>query len=103
MKIKYRKLLIGALTAWTIGIAQVNVSLAEENPEAPAVHSENVSAFTKGVQAWANNCTRCHNLRNPNEFSDGDWEIIISHMRVRAGLTGEEARNILKFLQQSNY
>lgn len=55
-----------------------------------------------GAQAWVNNCARCHNFRRTDEFSDREWIPIIDHMRIRAGLTGQEAREILKFLQASN-
>ena len=43
-----------------------------------------------------------HNMRDPNEFRDDIWKPIVTHMRVRAGLTGQEARDILEFLQRSN-
>ncbi len=56
----------------------------------------------RGAVAWSNNCDRCHNMRQPNEFTDNQWRPIISHMRIRAGLTGQEARDILKFLQANN-
>lgn len=58
---------------------------------------------SRGAQAWANNCSRCHNMRDPSEFRDDQWEPIVQHMRVRAGLTGQQARDILTFLQSSNY
>lgn len=58
--------------------------------------------FARGAQAWANNCTRCHNMRDPKELRDDQWRAAIAHMRVRAGLTGQEARDILVFLQGSN-
>jgi cytochrome c5 len=58
---------------------------------------------TRGARQWANNCQRCHNMRDPKEFRDDLWRPIVSHMRVRAGLTGQQARDILAFLQASNY
>jgi len=58
--------------------------------------------FAKGAQQWADNCSRCHNIRAANELSDDQWLTTIFHMRLRAGLTGEETRNILTFLQESN-
>lgn len=60
------------------------------------------AAFARGAKAWADNCTRCHNMRDPKEFRDDQWRPIVAHMRVRAGLTGPEARDILLFLQSSN-
>jgi len=58
--------------------------------------------YALGAQQWADNCTRCHNLRGPNDLRDDQWITTMFHMRIRAGLTGEETRNILTFLQVSN-
>lgn len=57
---------------------------------------------SSGAVLWANNCARCHNMRDPAEFRDDQWRVIVSHMRIRAGLSGGEAREILQFLQSSN-
>lgn len=56
-----------------------------------------------GAQQWANNCSRCHNMRDAKEFTDDTWRSIILHMRVRAGLTGKQSRDILAFMQASNF
>lgn len=70
-------------------------------PEAePAKHDP--MAFARGAKAWADNCTRCHNMRDPRDFRDDQWATVMQHMRLRAGLTGQETRDILKFLQGSN-
>jgi hypothetical protein len=55
-----------------------------------------------GAKLWADNCIRCHNIRPPKSLSDNEWDVVMMHMRVRAGLTGEEQREILKFLQAAN-
>jgi hypothetical protein len=55
-----------------------------------------------GALMWSQNCMRCHNLRNPRERSDRQWDVIVHHMRVRANLTAEEHRSILRFLQSAN-
>ncbi|MBI1425127.1 MAG: cytochrome c [Gammaproteobacteria bacterium] len=56
----------------------------------------------RGVKAWTENCMRCHNARDPREYSDELWEPVITHMRIRAGLTGQQARDILAYFRQSN-
>lgn len=68
----------------------------------PAATPADASAFARGASAWSNNCVRCHNARDPMDFRDDQWKLIMSHMRIRAGLTGQEARDILQFLQGSN-
>ena len=58
--------------------------------------------FANGAKTWAENCTRCHNVRDPKELRDDQWITTVYHMRVRAGLTGQEARDIVTFMQMSN-
>ncbi|NOX52072.1 MAG: cytochrome c [Gammaproteobacteria bacterium] len=58
--------------------------------------------FVRGAKTWANTCARCHNMRDPRELRDDQWQGVVAHMRVRANLTGKEARDVLLFLQQSN-
>lgn len=56
----------------------------------------------RGIKAWTENCMRCHNARDPREYSDDLWKPVITHMRIRAGLTGQQARDILEYFRQSN-
>jgi len=55
-----------------------------------------------GVKLWADNCTRCHNMRLPDSYSDAQWEIAVLHMRVRANLAAEDARAITEYLKSAN-
>ncbi|MFO7593401.1 MAG: cytochrome c [Pseudomonadota bacterium] len=71
-------------------------------PSAVAEQQGDASAFARGANSWAQNCARCHNMRDAKEFRDDQWKVIVTHMRVRAGLTGQEARDILRFLQANN-
>lgn len=57
---------------------------------------------TRGIKLWADNCTRCHNMRSPSDLTDEQWITSVFHMRARAGLTGQEARDIITFLQAAN-
>jgi len=56
----------------------------------------------RGAKAWADNCARCHNMRDPKEFRDDVWRPIVYHMRVRGGLTGQDTRDILAYLRAAN-
>ncbi len=56
----------------------------------------------EGATVWANNCARCHNARDPADLRDDQWVSTIFHMRIRAGLTGQQTRDVLTFLQDSN-
>ena len=65
--------------------------------------SKTAQVSSKGApQLWAETCSRCHNGRPPGEFSDLQWEVIGTHMRIRANLTAEETRQIVMFLKASN-
>lgn len=61
-----------------------------------------MTAFARGAQAWADNCARCHAMRDPKSLSDTQWEVAVNHMRLRAGIDGQVARDITAFLQGSN-
>jgi len=59
------------------------------------------AAPAKGrAQIWSQTCNRCHNTRSPDSYSGREWAIVMTHMRVRGYLTGEDQRAILEFLQQ---
>lgn len=81
-------LLIGALTAAPTGFA--------------ADAGKDAGDAVRGAKAWAENCSRCHNMRGVQDLRDDQWIPVVYHMRVRAGLTGQEMRDIIQFLQQSN-
>lgn len=83
-------------------VAVVSLILAFGANAAAAQQAGDESQVQMGTKAWEENCARCHKMREPDEFPDPLWRPIVAHMRVRAGLTGEEARAILKFLQAAN-
>ena len=60
------------------------------------------AAFARGARLWADNCARCHNMRDAKELRDDQWKPVVTHMRIRAPLTGAEQRDVLLFLQSSN-
>jgi len=55
-----------------------------------------------GARLWADNCSRCHNVRPPGSYSDAQWEAVVHHMRLRADLTGPESRAITEFLKAAH-
>ncbi len=63
--------------------------------------NENEDNGKSGVQLWADNCARCHNLIPPTTYGSREWETVTHHMRVRANLTAEEYEKIKKFLKSS--
>ncbi len=63
-----------------------------------ADNPNNSGSAANGSKVWADNCARCHNYRAPTEFSAKQSRVIMDHMRVQAGLTGQEARDAYAFL-----
>lgn len=74
-----------------------NASASEKTSAVPLANSDK-----GGAQLWAENCSRCHNIRPPQSFSSAQWQAIAMHMRLRADLTGPETRKITEFLQASH-
>jgi mono/diheme cytochrome c family protein len=56
----------------------------------------------RGAKFYSDNCGRCHNARAAVEHRDRDWSIVITHMRITAGLPGQQARDIYAFIRESN-
>lgn len=103
------RFLIAALASLTVAVLFPSLAIGQEpanevRQSANAAPAERApqGGYLRGLKAWAQNCARCHNARDPKEYSDVLWKPIVTHMRIRAGLTGQQARDILEFLQESN-
>jgi len=55
-----------------------------------------------GPELYSMHCMRCHPERYPNERTSAQWKTILTHMRVRANLPAEQARKLLKYLQDNS-
>lgn len=82
------------ISAVLIALWLPSIALSQGFPEA--------GDFAQGAKSWADNCSRCHNMRDPQDLRDDQWITTAFHMRLRAGLTGQQTRDILTFLQTSN-
>jgi len=102
MKSRAFTILAGLLITASIGFGMLLTQETAVAQETAAATNPDPMQFARGAQSWANNCARCHNMRDPKELRDDQWRAAVGHMRVRAGLTGQEARDILVFLQGSN-
>lgn len=102
MKNRVFKILIAAALVVPVSLGLLGIERTVQAEDVPAVNQPDPMQFARGAQAWADNCGRCHNMRDPKELRDDHWRVTVAHMRVRAGLTGQEARDILAFLQGSN-
>ena len=53
-----------------------------------------------GEELFALNCNRCHSERYATERTPAQWKTIMLHMRTRAQIPAEQAKDILKYLQE---
>lgn len=90
------KYILKVTTITTLLLATLSTAMANEQ-----LSSEKPGNIENGAQVWADTCMRCHNLRAPSDLSKRAWPYSMYHMRVRAGLTGQETRDILAFILAS--
>jgi cytochrome c5 len=62
--------------------------------------SSNEQQKLTGQQLYAIHCNRCHSERYPTEWTSAHWRTLMTHMRVRANLPADQAKEILKYLGQ---
>ena len=95
------RILLGALAmVWASLLAGChNPPRSDTAATEPAARA---SAGHDGARLWADNCSRCHNARPPGSYSDTQWEAVTHHMRLRADLTGAEARAVTEFLKAAH-
>jgi mono/diheme cytochrome c family protein len=55
-----------------------------------------------GAELYAVHCNRCHPERYATEFTAAQWKTIMVEMRVRANVPEDQAKAILKYLQEDS-
>ncbi len=55
-----------------------------------------------GAELYAIHCNRCHPERYAPERTAAQWQTVLLHMRTRANLPADQARAILKYLQEDS-
>jgi cytochrome c5 len=76
-------------------------SQAPKKGEAPVSSQAKINAANNPTQkdgqlVFEQNCSRCHNA--PEGFSPRISGTVVRHMRVRAGLSAEDEKALLRFL-----
>ncbi len=94
---KKARMILGAISILLVG----GVAVAGAPPKTNKAQPDPLQV-ARGAKAWAENCGRCHNIRDPKEFNDEIWEVSVTHMRVRANLPGKKIEDIKAFLKASN-
>ncbi|MBT8246378.1 MAG: hypothetical protein HKO82_14140 [Acidimicrobiia bacterium] len=86
----------------------VSTAIANDEAEAPAQAAEQEApgkarpTALDGAKVYAWNCGSCHSERWPKERSDAEWDVIMTHMRVRANMTAAQAEAVLRYLKENN-
>lgn len=63
---------------------------------------EDQAAGPSGSELWGMHCGRCHFNRSPSWYSDGQWDVAMFHMGVKAQLTRAEREAVLRYLEAAN-
>ena len=75
----------------------VEVKAAAPETKPPAPKKE-----LSGAELYSMHCNRCHPERYPSERTAAQWKTITLHMQVRANIPVEQAKKILKYLQDNS-
>ncbi len=85
---------------WVSAICMVAAAQGNQpksQPKSPAKPQETAAdESAEGEKLFHTHCGRCHNA--PESLSPREARAVVRHMRVRATLTNEDERLILKFL-----
>ena len=95
------RLLVAGLAIFAGATWVVNSPLVSAGPQATP-EKPVIQASRSGSDLYAVHCSRCHAERYPKEFNSSQWKTIMIHMRVRANLSAQDARDILKYLQEES-
>ena len=97
--------LAALLLAGGSGLMLAHAELLATNTPPPVVSAPAVTApkaQITGAELYSMHCNRCHPERYPTERTAAQWKTILLHMRVRANLPAEQARTILRYLQDNS-
>ena len=74
---------------------------ADKKAEAPKKSAAaTVNKKLSGAELYTMHCNRCHPERYATERTAAQWKTLMLHMRVRAGLPANQAKAILKYLEE---
>ncbi len=98
---------VALLTAGMYAASLAGLAAADPKPEKSAAAAEKTEKKAEkkkltGAQLYAIHCNRCHPERYPTEWTASEWKTIMLEMRVRANLPAEQAKAILKYLQDES-
>ena len=102
---------VALVTAAGFGVLTTALQGADAKPEpAPKTDTKTEKKTEKkaekkklsGAELYQTHCSRCHPERYATERTEAQWKTIMLHMRVRANLPADQAKAILKYLQEDS-
>ena len=77
MKNRVFKILIAAALVAPVSLGLFGVERTVQAQDAPDVSQPDPMQFARGARTWADNCARCHNMRDPKELRDDQWRVVV--------------------------
>lgn len=77
-------------------IAQSDATATPRKPAVQGTHEQKAEGAGRGEQVFKQNCSRCHAA--PQGFPAQISRSVVRHMRVRASLSSEDEKALLKFM-----
>jgi cytochrome c5 len=92
-----RLTLMASITSTTLVLAQAATTpKSDSTPAKQAVKAASANQPDVGQRKFEANCGRCHSA--PEQLSPSLTGTVVRHMRVRANLSAQDEKDILKFL-----
>lgn len=54
--------------------------------------------LAQGKMLFVNNCAKCHNLKNPNNYTPEEWKPILMRMQKKAKISDAEREKIYNYV-----
>ena len=94
------KKIIATLCLYTFAACAATSKFAPAADELPAMQSRvpgiSFDGAMQGYKLYATNCSNCHRLHNPEEYTAIEWNKILPEMFDKAKLKNEENQTLLR-------
>lgn len=101
-KARIQTTLVAALGALLLGLIALSPGCADPSAATGTAAPASTRHPLTGAELYSIHCNRCHPERYPTERTAAQWKTITLHMQVRASIPGNQARMILKYLQDNS-
>lgn len=95
-RVQWLVVIAGLSVALSPVAAQNHATASRPQAEAQSKHRQKTEDAGRGERVFKQNCSRCHDA--PQSFPPQISRSIVRHMRVRASLSAQDERALLKFM-----